>query len=292
MSDTSDRELGMTRVYAAPRELVFRAWTEPDRLAKWWGPRGFTTTTHAFDLRPGGEWRFTMHGPDGTDYPNRITYREIVPPERLVYDHGGNDDLASFHVTVTFKDLGGATELTMRSVFPTAADLARVIREYGADKGMVEHLDRLGEQTAVDDREIVSVRTFDAPPAALYAAFADPARLARWWGPVGFRDTIHAFDFRPGGAWNHTMHGPDGTDYRNESVFVEVVPNERIVFDHLRTMHRFVMTMTYAGAGGRTTLTWRMRFDTAEECAKVKAFAGPANQQNFDRLAAEVARRD
>jgi uncharacterized protein YndB with AHSA1/START domain len=144
----SDRELSATRVYAAPRELVFRAWTEPDRLAKWWGPRGFSTTTHSMDLRPGGMWRFTMHGPDGRDYPNTITYREVVPPERLVYDHGGDGEPVAFHVTVTFADVGGATELTMRSVFPSAAELARVVKEYGADKGMVEHLDRLGEHVA------------------------------------------------------------------------------------------------------------------------------------------------
>jgi uncharacterized protein YndB with AHSA1/START domain len=288
MSTASDRELGMTRVYAAPRELVFRAWTEPDRLVQWWGPHGFRTTTHSFDLRPGGSWQYTMHGPDGRDYPNRITYREIVSPERLVYDHG-DDEAVRFHVTVTFKDLGGTTELTMRSVFDSADYLARVVKEYGADKGMVQHLDRLGGFVGTTDRDIVSVGTFDAPPEAVYAAFADSARLARWWGPAGFRDTIHTFDLRPGGQWKHTMHGPDGTDYHNEATFVEVVPNQRIVFDHTKPMHRFRMTMTFAGAGGKTTLTWRMTHASAEECAKMKAFVPAANEQNFDRLALELA---
>jgi uncharacterized protein YndB with AHSA1/START domain len=292
MSDKSDRELSATRVLAAPRELVFRAWTEPDRLAKWWGPRGFTTTTHAMDLRPGGTWRYTMHGPDGRDYLNRIRYREVVPPERLVYEHGGDDEAVQFHVTVTFEDLGGRTRLSMHSIFPSAADLARVVKEYRADKGMVQHLDRLGEAVGESDRAIVSVRTFDASPAAVYAAFADPARLARWWGPAGFRDTIHAFDLRPGGLWKHTMHGPDGTDYHNESAFVEVVPNERVVFDHGKPIHRFRMTITFDGNGGKTTLTWHMAHATAEECAKVRAFVPDANEQNFDRLAEELARRD
>lgn len=82
------------REFDAPRELVFRAWTDPKHLAQWWGPNGFSTTTSAFDLRPGGVWRFVMHGPDGRDYENRVTFDEVVPPERLVYHRGGGDDVS------------------------------------------------------------------------------------------------------------------------------------------------------------------------------------------------------
>ena len=135
------------REFDAPRELVFEAWTDPKHLAQWWGPNGFTTTTSAFDMRPGGVWRFVMHGPDGCDYENRITFDEIVKPERLVYHHGGGGDVepVQFRTTVTFEDLGGRTRLTMRGVFPSAAERARVIKEYGADKGLVQTLARLGE---------------------------------------------------------------------------------------------------------------------------------------------------
>src|SRR5205085_1300696 len=80
--------IATTRTVDAPRELVWQMWTDPAHVGKWWGPNGFTTTTKSFDLRVGGAWLFTMHGPDGTDYPNKIVYREIVPPARLVYDHG------------------------------------------------------------------------------------------------------------------------------------------------------------------------------------------------------------
>src|ERR1700756_247707 len=80
------------REFDAPRELVFKVWSDPKHLTQWWGPNGFTTTTSRFDMRPGGVWRFVMHGPDGRDYQNRITYEEVVPPERVVYRHGGNDD--------------------------------------------------------------------------------------------------------------------------------------------------------------------------------------------------------
>ena len=142
-----DRELVYVRIYDAPRELVFDAWTNPKHLPNWWGPNGFTLTIRSIDVRPGGVWRFVMHGPDGRDYENRITYQEIVRPERLVYSHGGGDDVepVQFQTTVTFEDHGGRTKLTMRAVFPTAAERDRVVREYGAIEGAHQHLGRLAE---------------------------------------------------------------------------------------------------------------------------------------------------
>lgn len=139
-----------TRVFDAPRALVFAAWTDPRHLAQWWGPNGFTTTTSAFELRAGGVWRFVMHGPDGRDYQNRITFDEVVPNERIVYRHGGGDDVepVQFQVSVTFEDLGGRTRLVWRSQFPSAAERDRVVREYGADKGLVQTMTRLGQYLA------------------------------------------------------------------------------------------------------------------------------------------------
>jgi uncharacterized protein YndB with AHSA1/START domain len=87
------RSIVITRVIDAPRDIVFEAWTDPKHLAEWWGPTGFTTTTSKFEMRPGGIWRFVMHGPDGRDYQNRVTYHEILRPERIVYSHGGGDDV-------------------------------------------------------------------------------------------------------------------------------------------------------------------------------------------------------
>jgi uncharacterized protein YndB with AHSA1/START domain len=134
-----------TRVLDAPRDLVFAVWTDPNHLGHWWGPNGFTITTHSYDARPGGVWRFVMHGPDGRDFQNRITFDEIVKPERIVYRHGGGDDVepVQFKTTVEFEDLGGKTRLTMRMDFPSAEERARVIKEYGADKGLSQTLARL-----------------------------------------------------------------------------------------------------------------------------------------------------
>ena len=139
------------------------------------------------------------------------------------------------------------------------------------------------------DREIVSTRVLKASPAEVFAAFRDPARLAEWWGPSGFTNTFETFDFRPGGEWKFVMHGPDGKNYVNESVFEEIDEPKTLVFLHLRTMHRFRMTMTFDEQDGGTKLTWRMVFDTAEECGRVKVFTGQANEQNFDRLEANIA---
>ena len=148
--DTDPRTIIGSRIFDAPRDLVFSAFTDPEHLAQWWGPNGFTTTTHSFEFRAGGVWRFVMHGPDGRDYQNRITFDEIVKPERIVYHHGGADDVepVQFKTTVTFDDLGGKTRLTWRGVFPSAEERARVIREYGADTGLVETMARLGGYVA------------------------------------------------------------------------------------------------------------------------------------------------
>ncbi len=135
-----------TRVFDAPRNLVFEAWTDPKHLAQWWGPNGFSTATCSIDIRSGGIWRFVMHGPDGRDYENCITYVEVVRPERIVYRHRGEDvEPVKFEVEITFEDLGKQTKLTIRMVFPSAEERARVIKEYGADKGLAQTLARLGE---------------------------------------------------------------------------------------------------------------------------------------------------
>src|ERR1700746_951295 len=135
--DSDPRSIIGMREFDAPRDLVFAAWTDPKHLAQWWGPNGFTTTTHSFDFRPGGMWRFVMHGPDGRDYQNRITFEEILPPERIVYPHGGDDnEPVHFKQTVVFEDIGDRTRITCRSDFPSAAERDRVIKEYRADTGL------------------------------------------------------------------------------------------------------------------------------------------------------------
>ncbi len=147
IKDTTDRELVITRILNAPRDLVFRTWTDPKQVAKWWGPNGFTNTIQEMDVRSGGVWRFIMHGPDGTNYKNKIVFIEVLKPERLVYQHVREEETESinFHVTVTFEKQGDKTRLTMRSLFESAAEFERVNKEYGATEGAHQTMDRLEE---------------------------------------------------------------------------------------------------------------------------------------------------
>jgi uncharacterized protein YndB with AHSA1/START domain len=149
-TSTVDREILATRIFDAPRELVFRMWTDPEHIVQWWGPKGFTTTTYSMDVRPGGVWRFVMHGPDGTDYQNKITFLEIVEPERLVYKHGGDRDVepVNFQTTVIFEERGGKTAISIQMLFPSARARDYTVAKYGAVEGLNQTLGRLTEHLA------------------------------------------------------------------------------------------------------------------------------------------------
>lgn len=140
-----DQQIITTRLVNAPRELVYKVWTDPEHIVKWWGPDGFTNTIQSMEVKPGGQWRFIMHGPDGTDYPNLITYKEVIPPARLVYAHGSGEenDAHSFDVTVTFEEQDGQTMLTMTSTFKTKEARDFVVKNYGAIEGARQTLNKL-----------------------------------------------------------------------------------------------------------------------------------------------------
>ena len=148
-SDTAGREISISRVINAPRELVFDAFIDPKHVSNWWGPNGFRTTTYEMSVRPGGVWRFTMHGPDGTDYPNKIVYREVVRPERLVYEHSGDDasDEHRFISTVTFETQGAGTRVTLRALFATI-EQCEAHKKFGAIEGGNQTLARLAAHVA------------------------------------------------------------------------------------------------------------------------------------------------
>jgi uncharacterized protein YndB with AHSA1/START domain len=143
-----EQEIILKRTFRAPRELVFEAFTDPKHLAVWWGPMGFSTTTSRFEARANGTWEYVMHGPDGAEYPNLITYREVVRPERLVYSHGEPGDEEQFRVTITLEDRGGETALSMRSRFRSAEQLRQAVENYGAVEGGKQTLARLADHLA------------------------------------------------------------------------------------------------------------------------------------------------
>jgi uncharacterized protein YndB with AHSA1/START domain len=142
-----DREIVMSRVFDAPRALVFRMWTEPEHLAKWFGPKGFSCTMHETNVRVGGRWRFDMRAPNGTVYPNRIEYLEIVPNERIVFDHGldQDNDPDRFRVTITFDEqTDKKTVMMMRQLLRTKAERDAKIG-FGAVELGYQTLDKLAE---------------------------------------------------------------------------------------------------------------------------------------------------
>ncbi len=150
-TQTSDREIVTSRVIHAPRAKVWEAWTTAEHLAHWWGPNGFSVTTHAFDFRVGGVWDFMMHGPDPQnpsrmrDFPNRIVFTDIRKHELIAHDHGGDDGIVHFQAVVTFEEQGSNTVVTMRSIFSSREDRDRVVKDYGAIEVAKQTLARLNE---------------------------------------------------------------------------------------------------------------------------------------------------
>jgi uncharacterized protein YndB with AHSA1/START domain len=126
---------------------VWEVWTTPAHVMHWWGPNGFTNTIHEMEVKPGGIWRFMMHGPNGMDFPNKVIFHEVIKPERLVYSHTSEDenDPTLFQTTVTFEKQGNKTNLTMTALFNTAEERNRVVKEFGAAEGGIQTINRLEE---------------------------------------------------------------------------------------------------------------------------------------------------
>ena len=264
------RELTLVRIFDAPRELVFKLWTEPHHLAQWWGPRGFTNPVCELDARAGGGIRVDMRAPEGTVYPMGGAIQEIVPPQRLVFTttaHAGSDGepfLVNLN-TVTFDDLDGKTKLTLYVRVVKAEQPGAEGALAGMDQGWSESFERLldlaAAATGFADRHIVATRLLDAPRDLVWKTWTDPKHVAPWWGPKGFTSTIQEMNVRPGGTWRLVMHGPDGTDYPNENLYVEIVKPQLLVYDHVsRPQHRFCAT--FIAEGGKTRVTVRMFFPT------------------------------
>ena len=151
---TSEREIVISRVIDAPRELVFEAFTDVRHLSRWWGPEGFTTNTRAFEFRVGGVWDFVMHGPDGTDYQEWISWTEIVPPERIALVHGeSSGDPNAFESVITFELDGRATRIGLRTTFRTKALRDEAVAKYHAIEGGRQTLDSLAAYIAAIVRE-------------------------------------------------------------------------------------------------------------------------------------------
>ena len=216
------------------------------------------------DVKPGGVWRFVMHGPDGRDYQNKITYLEIVRPERLVYSHGGGgEDLEpiSFQTTVTFVAEGNRTRVTIRSVFPTREQRDLVVKEHGAIEGGEQHLARLDEHLAGGStgtsRAFVISRVFDAPRDLVWKAYSELDALKQWWGPKGFTWITGTLDFRPGGMFHYGLRSQIVKPERMVYVVSFSDPKGGVTRHFLSPEWPAEMlnTATFTEEGGKTILT-------------------------------------
>jgi uncharacterized protein YndB with AHSA1/START domain len=279
---STDREIVVTRTFAAGPELVWRTWTDPASIGRWWGPLGFDTTTHSMALEPGGEWRFDMHGPDGRSYPNRVIYEEVEPARRLVYRHTGDDDVepVSFRVTVTFEEAGGGTRLTMRMDFGSAAQREHVNR-HGAVDGAYQTVGRLADEldersargsltiTLPSEREILMAREFEAPRELVWKAITTPELVKKWLlGPPGWEMVVCRIDLRAGGSFRYGWRKDDGTEMGMGGEYQAIEPPERLEntekFDDAWYEGDALVTqrlVEHAG-GRRTTLTLSVRYDS------------------------------
>ena len=296
VQSSASPDLVISRTFRAPRRLVWQAWTDPAHIVKWWGPYRFSTPRAEIDLRPGGAIRFEMQGPGGRIYPSVGTVREVVEPERLAVVTSllqGGEAIAEVLQVVTFEEHADGTRVTLQ---------ANVLRrtEAGAgplafmQEGWAQSLDRLASYatTIASEREIVVTRRFRAPIELVWDAWTSPAHLEKWWGPIGFTTTTSAFDFKPGGQWVHTMHGPDGTDYPNQITFREIVPGRRLSYSHSggsdgEPTLAFDVTAVFERDEVGTRVTWRMTMTSAADRQRVidefGAYEGAL--QTLDRLA-------
>jgi len=314
MTATSEsNNIHIVRTYDAPLKAVWDAWTDPDQVAQWWGPRGFTLTTHSKDLRSGGTWTYTMHGPDGTDYPNRTHYLEVVPLARLVYDHGASDDRPPmFRVTVVFSESGGKTHMDMTMQLPDAA-AAQQTRAFIKQAGGNATWDRLAEYLAkrlLDQEYFVINRSFEASQEVMFDMWTRPEHVARWMGPAGFDTQFLRADIRPGGSTLYRMTGPGITMF-GRAHYEEIRRPDRIVYTQQfcdeheniarhplapvwpETMHTTVELRAEGPQCTRVTVTWKIvGAATAEEIAVFASARGGMTQGwtgSFDKLEAALA---
>lgn len=230
---TKSNEIKIERVFDAPVRAVWDAWTDPAQVAQWWGPRGFTITTHSKDLRPGGNWTYTMHGPDGVDYPNNTKYFEVEECAKLVYDHGANDNQPPlFHVTVLFSEVGGKTkmDMTFRLESPEAAEETRKFIKAAGGNSTWDRLAEFVEQRKTGKEKFVINRSFDAPLNVMFEMFTDPDHLTKWLSPKGFSVKYIRADIRKGGSVFSVMTGPNDTKMYGRADYLEIERPHRIVY--------------------------------------------------------------
>jgi uncharacterized protein YndB with AHSA1/START domain len=295
-SNQKKDELIITRTFKASRELVWKEWTDPNRLKHWWGPKEFTTPISEIDFRIGGTYLNCMRSPEGNNYWSTGTYLEIVKLERIVFsdsfaDEDGNVVPASHYgmvgdwplelkVTLDFEEHQGITKMTL-SHFGIPHGIMRDMTEAGWNESF-DKLDAALERVTPNtikrdyptmfsfpsDREVVMTRIYNAPRELVFMMMTDPKLVPQWWGPKSLTTTVDEMDVRPGGQWRNIQRGPDGTIYSFNGVYREVVPPGRLIYTFVyEAMPDSVMleTVILENIDGRTKVIITDLFQTVEE---------------------------
>jgi len=277
----AERTLTTTRVFDAPRELVYRAWTDVKQFARWFPPDGFSADCE-LDVRPGGVIRVDMKGEDpalgpdfaGKVFPGKGVYKEVVPNERLAltFDAPGPDGPMTLLMTVLFEAEGRKTKLTIHQTADTVGaynDLVKI----GAAEGLRQSLDKLTlllagrspeTATEVKGRTLTLTRVFDAPRDLVWTAYTDPAHIVKWMFAKDWETPFAEADVRAGGAVRIGMRPADHSEegFVFEGTYREIVKPERIVLD---ISDGRVMTTTFEPAGEKTKLTLSVEMAESEE---------------------------
>lgn len=225
-------EISILRIYDAPVEKVWEAWVDPKQVKQWWGPRGFTLTTASKDVRVGGTWIYTMHGPDGTDYPNMTTYYEVEKHAKLVYDHGANEHQPPlFRVTVLFSEVDGRTHMDM-TMATQSAEAAQQIKQFIRQASGDSTWDRLAEYLSSEDCFVIN-RSFEVPIKKLFTLWTDPNHIAKWLAPTGFSMKFIKPDLYVGGTTFYSMSNDQGLTMYGKANYLEIVQPSRIVYTQM-----------------------------------------------------------
>ncbi len=281
----SELEIVITRVLHAPVDRVWRAWTEPKKIEQWFGPRGFSTRVNEQNFRVGGNWSYTMIGPDGNEYPCHGLFREIVPNQRIVstdefeenYEYAGHDshDLPQgMVVTTLFEPLDDKTTRVVIRILHRNAEDKQKHAKMGVIEGWNSTIDCFDEhliQTGVcpsgvcPSNRLIIVRSFPAPIEKVWRTWTRQEDAKSWHFPKDFKSTSFACDNKAGGSWKMSMRSPDGQDYAAHGTIRELDPPHRLVMTHVwdkhdAAGHETTITITLSEHDGRTTMIFDQAF--------------------------------
>lgn len=258
------------RILPATPEQINEAFSDAEILSQWWGPEGFSSVIHELAFEPGGVLKMDMRGPDGTIYPNTYHF-ESIAPERIVFRL--DEKPHAFITEILLEYVDGKTKLTWNQTFDDSDEFERVSTFIPACNEQL--LDRLAIQLAIHfpgELDLVLHRIIDAPAAKVYQGWTDPEMIVKWFTPAPWKTVSAKLDVRPGGSWFVMMQGPDGTEMPNPGVYLEVVPNRRLVITDAYTEAWIpsakpftTIELNFEDLGGKTKYTAIVRHWTKED---------------------------